>query len=222
MLEVGAVLVGIYVAWVYHGQLNEMIHSNTISLESLVSVQRAFVTLSAIENERLVRPPGIHYYRFAPWWTNGGATVARSTITYFDMKRLENEPTNDQFKGKPGPFSPADIGPKAQDMGSYQVVDETELFGIDLGNIPLRQLPKAQFDQHWYLWGWVVYRDVFPDTKPHVTEICQHTSNYQLIAPRSPWDHPDFKFTNTYCGHHNCTDEDCEDYADMAALLPKR
>jgi len=46
--EMVLVVIGIYLACVYSGQLTQMIESNKINRESLTSVQRAFVTFQQI------------------------------------------------------------------------------------------------------------------------------------------------------------------------------
>src|SRR5271170_185223 len=52
VLEVGAVIVGLYVAWVYSGQLAQMIESNKINKEAFESVQRAFLVCYDISQDR--------------------------------------------------------------------------------------------------------------------------------------------------------------------------
>lgn len=43
VLEVGAVAAGIIVAWIYYGQLNQMIESNRLTRQSLVASSRAWI-----------------------------------------------------------------------------------------------------------------------------------------------------------------------------------
>lgn len=46
--EVIIIIITLYIACVYSGQLNQMIESNRISRESLQSVQRAFITVNPV------------------------------------------------------------------------------------------------------------------------------------------------------------------------------
>src|SRR5438132_107630 len=57
IIEIAVFLVGIYVAYIYSGQLNQMIESNRINRDALQSVQRAFVTFSTAFNVMRIADP---------------------------------------------------------------------------------------------------------------------------------------------------------------------
>jgi hypothetical protein len=65
-----------------------------------------------------------------------------------------------------------------------------------------------------YFWGWIVYRDIFPNTKIHVTEFCQRMSKVMVYG-----DEKTLYFYSEQCKAHNCTDETCSDYSAMAAKI---
>jgi hypothetical protein len=58
-----------------------------------------------------------------------------------------------------------------------------------------------------FLWGHLIYRDIFPQTKPHILMYCK-----ELAEVRA-----DFKNVGSTveyvwddCDRHNCADEDCK------------
>src|ERR1700680_3676416 len=75
---------------------------------------------------------------------------------------------------------------------------ESFIFGNDLPNM-IKIAPKARPDL--YIWGWIAYKDIFPEAKIHITEVCLHLAstalNQQSHILRWNWDH---------CETHNCTD----------------
>jgi hypothetical protein len=60
------------------------------------------------------------------------------------------------------------------------------------------------------------YNDVFPNTAPHITEVCRELTgvygNASSFAAPTQW-------VYTLCPHHNCTDEECNDYPQMILRL---
>src|SRR5271157_2164833 len=50
ILEFGAIAVGIIVAWIYYGQLNQMIESNRIAKDAYQSGQRAFIVYEDMDH----------------------------------------------------------------------------------------------------------------------------------------------------------------------------
>jgi hypothetical protein len=84
--------------------------------------------------------------------------------------------------------------------------------GFRLGDILENNL--IRHDRRAYLWGWVAYRDVFPQTKAHISEVCQIVDS--IHGPKNSFD-PAVGYV--MCQEHNCTDEDCGDYKEMVRFV---
>lgn len=215
--------VGIRVAFIYSGQLREMIDANTISRESLTSVQRAFIVSRDVQKGRHViqdssKPHAI--WVFTMPWENTGTTPATITSQAFFADQLRDEPTEEQFMRKPL-IQPSVTGPKAiRNIGNAGLT-EIDLFGRELPHenkglqlMPIQTIAIKNGPMH-ICWGWVTYRDVFPNTALHVTEFCQVLSAIMIQKdnPQAP-----FGFAWMPCNHHNCADEQCEDYKAVTNL----
>ena len=144
---------------------------------------------------------------------NSGNTPARTVIIKTNMKDWpEDLPEDYQFplQGK----TEATVAPK----GNY-ATDVT--------------VPAQALEQNWhgkahiFIWGSVLYRDIFPDEPDHLTEFCAEMTHVTLgwasnaakhagVGPINFYD-PDaamvtFQFQG--CKQHNCYDKDCKDYSD--------
>lgn len=59
-------------------------------------------------------------------------------------------------------------------------------------------------------YGWVVYRDIFPNSPEHLTEFCRDLQTLVLVGTaQAAWG---------YCNTHNCSDEDCPDYKERLRI----
>jgi hypothetical protein len=114
-------------------------------------------------------------------------------------------------------------------------------FPLDNDKIQATVGPKAQYStdriiskdailQNWhgkariFIWGTIVYRDIFPDDPERLTEFCTemtHVTAGWITAPKTPpVKGPSLDDLNTTiataqnnaCKEHNCYDEDCYDY----------
>jgi hypothetical protein len=216
----------IVIAVIYSGQLTEMRKSTKaaqdaanaaesaadIAHESLISTQRAYVTFKEVKVEQTTRtqPSVLEQvgYNVALIWENSGTTPAPLAKQHFRISRLKGEPMGETFfkvNEKKQPTTTY-IGPKAT---------------VQTGSVFARAdvLPKLitpiTIGTPTYIWGWIVYRDIFSFTKPHVTEVCSVLSEVR-ITPISPKIN-DYGFFFNRCEHHNCTDDNCEDYNQVIA-----
>ena len=204
-VAVWGLLVAFAVAVVYFFQLRAMQESNKINRESLESVQRAFVVFSpnaevgtTVDQNRKV----IAWQAHVPLKNTGstGTKRLRDNISLYTSKTPMPEgftfpDTSDVIAGV--------LGPK----------DETQLRtkNIPIGDVILTQQALA----HIYVYGWAAYRDVFPQSTPHLTMFC-----YELFPNTIPGDPTsiDYKLAGSFstCKEHNCQDEECRD-----EVLPK-
>jgi hypothetical protein len=177
--------------------------------ESLHSVERAYMVFRTVniiggtEN----RPTGeLRFWNIYGIWENVGATTARHVYQHIGSQAIPNEPDEKTFFGagfNPG-YRSIYIGPKS--------VQPTGAVRKPFDFVPTEQTPRTEGR---FVWGWIAYKDVFPNTPIHVTEFCQGLDSVILNPDKSP---KGFNFTP--CQNHNCTDEDCENYKAVVAVIP--
>jgi hypothetical protein len=101
-------------------------------------------------------------------------------------------------------------------------VDEPISFYV--GDKPLSVTIES--DKRIYFWGWIVYRDIFPETSPHLTETCQHLIGVAVNEPMgklitfpiTDWSGFGISLNHQGCERHNCTDADCPEYGPLIKL----
>ena len=134
---------------------------------------------------------------------------------------LRMEPTEDQFKSHYSEFSTMSIPPQgfANLPVTPEHLPETSLFGMDLGkSVTVDMTVKAPVEHNLFVWGWEYYRDVFPNTKPHVTEFCRHITGINFRADQPE---PHIEFVYSGCRKHNCDDQQCKDYKEIVRMVEK-
>jgi hypothetical protein len=210
------VIVGIVAICIYYGQLNAMLDSNKISHESLVAVQRAFMAFHQLQGERRASGPTekTHTWHFTAIYVNDGPTPAIDAINAIGCDSLPDEPTEQQFTiSNTSGYPVATLAPKVPAMVGHIEKEEAVVFGSDLGEInhPLPNHIVHQGD--FFCWGWIAYGDIFPETKTHVTEFC-----FKLVGLASDLKERTLTPRFSACIRHNCTDENCEDYKEIAKI----
>jgi hypothetical protein len=211
-------------AFVSYFQLRALLDSNTINRESVQAVQRAFVRWDSFSIRPHVRsgPKGEEQYLdVLTNWENSGATPATEAIDYYRVDELPGEPDGEIFWGDKGsPHNTNYLGPKGRLSHSIKRPLSFYTGARELGAITsTRELERKIF-----FWGWIVYRDVFPKTKPHLTEFCHQmvlighgiTPGQKTSFPPPRW--PDLSLQTQTCQEHNCVDQDCTDYTEIMKL----
>jgi hypothetical protein len=186
--------------------------------ESLVDVQRAFVTFANIYQTRAkISGTTGHTWEFTPVIQNTGTTNA-TLLGSAVGSQIRNEPTEEVFLKTRASFAPIPLGPKVTQPIGPRNEDESVLFGKDLGDDPrvvqaLFQAGKIKIEHNIVIWFWIAYRDVFRGTPVHVTEFCDGMVqvNYTFSSG--------IGFETRSCGQHNCTDKDCADYDQVVKLV---
>jgi hypothetical protein len=192
-----------------------------IASESLVATQRAFITFDHIGVERTTNrtPQGdVSGFEFLAIMPNDGNTPASDVISTIIVVAQDKEPTDQDLlrisdrrayiEGFVGPKRTLAVG-KAQHSDTY-------LFGAPLPTIHLETtvpLPKSI-----YLYGWAVYRDIFPNTKVHLTEFCLQLEGVGTHLPTTPGGDIVYNLPMAACHTHDCTDEYCTNYKQMVAF----
>lgn len=162
-------------------------------------------------------------------WNNGATTPARDVV--FQSNGISwpgTLPTGYDFPlSKDKPIGV--VGPK----GSY-----SQIVAIARQSLTDSWSGKG----HLYVWGDVVYRDIFPEDGDRLTEFCQEINHITVGPPQAdlspnqtmtktqattqpgvtllaqpvPIDNPNstiIAFHWSPCAEHNCYDEDCRDYS---------
>lgn len=215
------IFIGSCVAIIYGLQLNQMIESNRINREALESVQRAFVTYQGIKQQRFQDViKKIHYWAFDPTFENSGVTPAVNAINYVNADALPTEPNEEQFRGEPKQWIVETIGPKAVQHAGALNVPESLVMGNDYPetSVPPDVSARTRRDgKGFFVWGWVVYGDVIPNTKLHLTEFCRQI---EVLGAMPVENRVGFVAHN--CKQHNCTDEYCEDYKEIIKFSTRK
>lgn len=225
VVEVLVLIVGIWVACVYSRQLREMITSNEINRKSVEYVQRPFLNIQPLTPLTLHRnlrdlPSGekIPSYTISIIWQNSGNTPAVRVFKFATAKDM-SEPTDEEFIGirpLPPEAVPGVIPARADD--SPMTIEKSERFMLgDLAQIPPEK--RTGINHPVFIWGWAAYHDLFPGTRVHVSEFCLRMVSIEMSTTRVN-EPPTFHF-NPCANHNYCIDEQCRDYADIAALVER-
>jgi hypothetical protein len=230
-----AVLTGFYVHY-SRGQWVAMRESNKINKEALESVQRANVVFVTVHDQRGDAPTPAGktelIWQFTPLWENVGNTAAATVIQAFFAKSQAVEPDEQQFMGPSEDYTPFQIGPRSRQQGSTVTLPQAVVMAAR-SDLPVGPNGPPVDVRKNYSWGWLIYRDVFPDTKPHITEFCLHLIQAETNLPQKTFGGfaripiappPNLQVFLTWegCKAHNCADQYCKDYNSiMAKFLPK-
>lgn len=214
----------VIIAFIYRGQLLQMTESNRINSEGLQSVQRAFVNFGGLQiGVKIVGLPDGKTWQgneIAVGWTNSGNTPAKSiAIRGFIQAWRTDLPEGFAFpENKVN--TPAVIGPKAN-YSDNDTVSKTDLMDAWHGNT------------HIFLWGSLLYKDVFQGDPDRLSEFCVELTHITLTPAATPpapatgqpaapvAAEPDnlVGFQWQACKEHNCYDEDCKDYSSKVKLM---
>jgi hypothetical protein len=205
------------------GMLGAMWDYNSLNREGLESVQRASISFQHFEDARIQDPDhaDVHVWKMSAMMENSGATNAMNVVGISLLAQLAAEPTDEQFRGNYSELSTISMPPKTtRDIPVVpDNIPEPFIFGIDMGTTVTPKIAsKTKINKQLFIWGWAYYRDVFPWTKPHVTEFCTQISGINFVAERPE---PHIVFAYSGCKRHNCEDQQCKDYGDLVRLAEK-
>lgn len=172
--------------------------------QQLISSERAYVSFSGLGNAiKGIGPSGavtgdISSLRFD---NSGNTPVPKGMVRvghgFFDS-------------GLPAHFDyPIDPGELAFTSPPKQTTVIDYNFPID-DEIKIRDRTARYF-----IWGTVVYRDIFPDSPVHVTEFCMEVQGLLRVgAGKVDVTDPNMTtiFKGSGCGTHTCYDQQCPDY----------
>jgi hypothetical protein len=140
-------------------------------------------------------------------WTNTGATPARNAVT------------NGNGDAWPSVLPQGYDFPDLPTSGKQQItLGAKETNGIH-ALIPIVAFRTTwEGKSHLYLWGWIVYDDVFPGDPPRLTEFCAEMIQITIPQEKTAADFADpnmpMRWNVSRCQEHNCYDTDCKDYSE--------
>ncbi|MEO5758421.1 MAG: hypothetical protein ABIQ51_16345 [Mesorhizobium sp.] len=167
-----------------------------VSREIGFAQSRAFVFCDHVESAWVARKgeENILEWFFFPVWRNTGNTPIKNAISKVnawvgtDVGPLPKDFDYPDYNGPPAKIV---IGPQGT------------MHGLHLP-IPIETMVKIrEKTAHAYIWGWIEYSDIFPDTPRHRSEFCLEI---EVIA--NPI-HKEFQPRYANIGPFNGTDEDC-------------
>jgi hypothetical protein len=132
--------------------------------DALYQSNRAFIFVKKIDAQ-FVGQKSTHTiikWRFVAQWENGGKTPTKDAASYINYGLFEGS---------------IDLGFHFPDFGEQQEAGHTMLGpgGSTHGHvdIPIENLHKVKAGRaRAYIWGWMDYNDVFPNTRRHRSEFC--------------------------------------------------
>ena len=184
-----------------------------LTREAMIANKRAFVFAVDLRPfYELDKETNLCSWRFRPVLRNSGDTPTKNMVSHTGYALRDaplpngfnfNYPTNKTAKGLIAPDF-AVLGSQAPDPPDPAITTQ-DILDIQAGC------------KYLYLWGWIRYYDVFPNTNQHVSRFCW------LITPdgRPKSFHsggPDLKFGYVHHQEGNCADEECARYEDKSSM----
>jgi hypothetical protein len=172
------------------------------SSDSLISSERAFVSVHQPWWAAIPRIGGGHDYIFGVRWINGGNTPTKGMKTYTDNYLSETKMPDDFVFPNDAPhIATAFLAPKCNPIIGHRTPKEN--------GIPDRTIAAVQAGTKFlYIFGWAKYFDVFPGTPERVTRFCYMILvNGDPFQPRSNGFGINFPIYERY----NCADDGCEE-----------
>jgi hypothetical protein len=90
------------------------------------------------------------------------------------------------------------LGPKVSVKGVFKILTRDDLIQIQKRKI------------YFYFWGEATYKDVFPNTKAHITRFCQRIIGIGHSGKSFLEKNTDVGFIFAPCDTHKCMDEECD------------
>lgn len=196
---------GLLVIWLTLRAIREQVEANKESVDiaklSMEASQRAYLHFGGC---RWISHPdnrdGHIFWAIQTRWVNSGNTPTRKLCfrIHFDLRSDELPMDFGFIEDNQVTDVPALVYPKGEIMVGLFHINGDDLVAISQGK------------KHLYVWGSAKYRDVFPGTTEHITEVCLFARNI-TGDPMLPWDEKtnpvDIVFASYH--RHNCADEDC-------------
>ncbi len=148
------------------GLLRATLRQAKLTEDALIADKRAFVFASNLEPFWIHDPiSGLYNWRLRPQWRNTGETATKNLTLHAECE-IRNAPLPPVyfFNYQGEDVEKGFIGPKAELLGGAVP---------HVGAITPMDIVESQNGRRFiYLWGWVKYSDMFPNTPKHTTHFC--------------------------------------------------
>lgn len=189
-------------------QLEAIRKQGTFAERALVSAERAFVFYDKVDLTAALHPNGsVSAWTIVPGWKNSGTTPARHVVCHVSLHYQS---------GMAGLRDGFDF-PEQWDIGepgiSMVSIPPQGTIGDSVKRIPIAELVASkQKTKRVFMYGWVEYDDVFPETPRHRTEFCVEIIT--CFDPRIdigslPQERRPKPFQFNFHGRHNGAEDEC-------------
>jgi hypothetical protein len=216
LVEIAVFLVGVKVAFIYSGQLRQMIESNDINRENVESVERALVFFSGQAGyvKRLTRKKVTSLTIILPW-ENSGVTPAINGLSVVNWKTFPSP------SGIPGNFTyPDEANPAPK---QFEIPPKG--YGNGTMDVPITWIAATKDKRlRMFIYGWITYDDIFKGTNGrrktsrHLSEFCDEIVNIKSTPDDLTDPSANITWELSLCREHNCSDERCMDYEEKTHL----
>jgi hypothetical protein len=179
--------------------LTALNQSSANTRDVMIDSQRAYVVFRGLTLSGASDPsdPNRPSFQVNPVWANDGNTPTRDMTIYTNPIRPILHPVMEIAMPHTPDISPGLLAPRATGMGASSFISANQLAAIRDGQLKM------------YIWGWVKYNDVFPNTPQHQTRFCLIVNTFQG-DPNVPGE---AAVGGPPCGqagdHYECTDQEC-------------
>jgi hypothetical protein len=192
--------ISVWAVWLVRDTLEENRRA-TLAAEDAVALSRnigiaqtrAFVFCERFERQFLARKEDetILHWSFIPAWRNAGNTPTKGAISCVNSMVSSRKLPDDFDFSDYGPSERIMIGPGA-------------IMHANSVKIPLETMQSIYSGSaHAYIWGWIEYRDIYPETPLHRAEFCVE------VECRGNPIYREFEASFRLHGPFNGFDEDC-------------
>lgn len=180
-----------------------------LTKDALVADKRAFVfAVGLMQYWERDSQTGLYNWRFRPQWRNSGDTPTKNMRMNFECV-VRDSPLPAGF----------DLDHAAIEPGTGLLAPKDQMFGglAPRGNpiTPQDIIDTQAGTKFIYVWGWIRYFDVFPDSPRHITRFCWQilpAGNPHAFMPDASGVPPSPGTVSFSFLHHtegNCADDEC-------------
>jgi hypothetical protein len=189
LVQIGLLIIGAFYTYFAWRQWQAIKLQGRLTEETLVADKRAFVCADGIVplwDPPSATAPNVYNWRLRPRYRNTGGTPTKELRSHVECDiRNAPLPTGHIFVDQNEIVGSGLIGPNAESAGG------TAPQGTPI--TPQDIIDSQSFTKFIYLWGWIKYYDVFPNTPEHTTHFCWLilvTGSPATFVPNTPGQPP--------------------------------
>ena len=179
-------------------------HVSDTANETNIATQQATLSFTGPAFAKIVGPDGKKWI---------GVNIFEGIGNSGSVPAIHGEVQYNFAAGEDIPETGAGFSVLPQSKTMNIVVSPHNGFQIAPVTVPTQTLEAiGKSSQHYFLWGWVVYDDGFPNTPKRLTEFCTEITTINWTKPDHSDPTGDLQTFNPPCKVHNCYDKQCDDY----------